>query len=642
MTYPSQTLPQQLVSSGLDPSQLGRRIPEQIAKDCEKNLSFLAQYRLLWEPTIDNLILYINHGRRSVQDKDLWPGQPTGMFVYDDTAMLARNMSTDGMVGYLCSRNQPWFAAALPGKFNFPRASGMRAWSGKRMDEYPLIRKWLQDCETVLYSALNRSNFYDIISMFISDGMTVGTAYLIIEEEIEAGRIVFTVPHFREMYIAENRYGKVDTNYRVYRMTLRQLVDKFGLEAMKAVDDNFENKYKSNMHEETEILHAVYPRSDYFPPSYQRWEYDWASAREYYRSQERVDGKGKKWESVWVYRKGGKLVAQLADRGRTADDVKLLHESGYDTNPNITWRWSKNADEIYGRGPGHDAWVTVATCNQMGKDNLHTGHRSSQPPLVAYSDLRGLIQKDPDAVTYIERNRGDIRAAMPQPLYAGVQNLPFNVEFQKEYKQVINSFFHTDVFMLMSQIAQKGDSSRMVIEQVQELQGEKAAILGTRVGNLQSEGFSPAIFRCYDIEARAGRIPDPPDILLNTVHGAVEIEYLGMLAQAQTRLSKVRSIQSGIVLVKQISEVNQTAMDVVDFDQAAKETLDATGFPATCIRSDEGVSQIRQIRNKMAEQQRQIEAAPKLARAAAAMGKAGEEGSPLKKLMGGGNEEAGA
>ena len=83
---------------------------------------------------IDNIIAYVNHGRRFISDINLWDGQQTGQFVFDDTAMLARNMLVDGMVGYLCSRNQPWFALELPGKFNFPRTSGMRAWTGQRID----------------------------------------------------------------------------------------------------------------------------------------------------------------------------------------------------------------------------------------------------------------------------------------------------------------------------------------------------------------------------------------------------------------------------------------------------------------------------------------------------------------------------
>ena len=121
---------------------------------------------------------------------------------------------------------------------------------------------------------------------------------------------------------------------------------------------------------------------------------------------------------------------------------------------------------------------------------------------------------------------------MPQPLYTGVQNLPFSVEFQDRVAAVINEHFYTDVFQMMSQLAQASNTSRMVIEQVQELQGEKAAILGTRVGNLQSEAFDKIIQRVYSIEAEAGRIPNPPAILTESIHGPVEVQYLGPLARS--------------------------------------------------------------------------------------------------------------
>ena len=265
-------------STDMEPSKLGRRDDQQKAKDCQKYLLALAEQRLPWEPMIDNIIAYVNHGRRSVWDRDLWPGQQTGMAVYDDTAMLARNMLVDGMVGYLCSRNQPWFALELPGKFNFPRTSRMRAWSGLRIDTYPQVQQWLQDCAAVLYSAFNRSNFYDVVTEFISDGATCGTAYMLVEEDIKRASINFLVPHFRECFVAENQFGKVDTNYRVYKMTLRQMVQKFSIEEMEKADQNFRKDYESNMYAEREILHAVYPREDYEPG--------------------RVDARNKPWESV--------------------------------------------------------------------------------------------------------------------------------------------------------------------------------------------------------------------------------------------------------------------------------------------------------------------------------------------------------
>lgn len=608
-------------SNSYPESKLGSRTDDQKAKDCEKYLEVLSQQRLYWEPQIDNIIAYVNHGRRFIQDNNLWDGQQTGQEIYDDTAMLARNKLVDGMTGYLCSRNQPWFGLELPGKINFPRTSGMRAWNGQRVDSYPQVMKWLQECGEVLYSAFNRSNFYDKNPEFISDGATCGTAYFLIEEDIKNSRTVFTVPHFRECFIAENEFGQVDTNYRVYKMTLKQMVEKFGMEQMEKADRNFKRDYEQNFYQERDILHAIYPREDYQPG--------------------RIDGRGKKWESVWVYRQGGKILPRNGSAQGLDDRITILHEGGYDSMPIISWRWRVNSDEVYGRGPAHDAFISIAKANQMGRTNLVTAQRAAEPPLVAYSDMRGAIQRGPNGITYLESNRGDIRLRMPQQLTTGVQNLPFTVEYEDRVAAIINEYFHTDVFMMMSQLANAGKSERMVQEQVQELQGEKAAILGTRVGNLQSEAFDNIITRMYEIEAAAGRIPMPPDILLSSIHSKVEIQYLGPLAQAQTRLTKVRAIQSGLGLVTAIAQINPTSVDMVDYDQAAKEALEAVSFPASCLRDEKQVTAIRQQRNQMAAQERQTEAIPKLAGAASKLAKSPESGSILEKLMGGGGGDGG-
>jgi len=607
-------------STDYRPSKLGGRSNEEKAQDCQKYLAVLAEQRLPWEPMIDNIIMYVNHGRRFIQDKDLYPGQQTGQEVYDDSAMLARNLLVDGMVGYLCGRNQPWFGLEIPGKFDFPRSSGLRHWTGKRVDSFPQVQKWLQDCSTVMYSAFNRSNFYDVVPEFISDGATCGTANILIEEDIERAAIAFTVPHFRECFIGENQFGAVDTNYRIYKMTLRQLVQKFTMEAMEAADDNFKKRYEANMYAEEEILHAVYPRTDFNPL--------------------RIDAKNKRWESVWIYRKGGKV---LDTKGRTpsnaSDRVTLLSEGGYDTMPMVSWRWRKNNDEVYGRGPAHDAFVQIALGNQMGRTNLITGQRAAEPPLVAYADMRGAIQRGPNGITYMESNRGDIRTRAPIPLTTGVQNLPFLIENQDRVSKIINQHFHTDVFMMMSQLAAGGKSERMVTEQIAELQGEKAAILGTRVGNLQSEAFNPIINRVYSIESEAGRIPQPPDILIESIHGPVEVQYLGPLAQAQTRLTTVRQIQSFLSAAQQVAQFDPTIVHAVNGPEVLRIMRDALNAPVDIVYDDKTFASIIQGVNKLAEQQRNAETIPKMAKAASALAKAPEAGSILDKLMGNDNEQ---
>jgi hypothetical protein len=607
-------------AEGYSPSKLGKRTDEEKAKDCVKYLLVLAQQRIYWEPQIDNILRFVNHGRRGIWDKDLWPGMQTGMEIFADSAMLARNQLVDGMVGNIVPRNIQWFALEIPGKLNFPRTSGMRAWNGERVDSYPQVQKWLQESTDVIYSAFNRSNFYDVVPEFISDGATCGTASMVVEEDIRNARINFVIPHFRECFIAEDQFGQVDTNYRVYKMTLRQLAQKFGYEQMKTLEPNFEHEYKSNYEAEREVLHAVYPREDYEP-----W---------------RIDKYGKKWASMWVYRKGGKLltvsgaVASLA-----GNEEQLAIEGGYDTKPIITWRWRKNSDEIYGRGPAHDAWVSIALDNQMGRTNLVTAQKAAEPPLVAYSDLRNAIQRGPNGVTYVESNRGDIRLRAPMELTTGVKSLPFTVEYQDRVKAVINQYFHTDVFMMMSQLQKQGNQSRMVTEQVMELQGEKAAILGTRVGNLQSEALNPLIERVYSIEAAAGRIPTPPDILLEAAHEPVLVQYLGPLSQAQTRLTKVRSITSFLQLATQVAQFDPSVPHYVNSEGTLRILGDAVGLPVECLRTPKEIMQINQAIAKNAQQERMAETVPQLAKAAASLSKAPESGSILKELLGGDNAQ---
>ena len=602
---------------GLPQSMLGPRSADARAKDAQKYLTILDEQRLLWEPMIDNLIMYVNHGRRSIQDKDLWPGQQTGMEVFADSAMLARNKLVDGMTGYLCGRNQPWFALGIPGRLNFPRTSGMRAWTGKRADSYPAVQRWLQDSQEVMYSAFNRSNFYDVVTEFISDGATCGTAHFLAEDDLSTATTVCTVPHFRECWIAVNCFGQVDTNYRVYKLTLRQLVQQFGLQTMERADIRFRQDYEKNMYEEREVLHAIYPRADYEPG--------------------KIGSRGKKWASDWIYRKGGKILPTSGDSDQ--NDVFMLSEGGYDSMPSISWRWRVNSDEVYGRGPAHDAWVSIALDNQMGRTNLITGQKAAEPPLVAWADQRGKIMRGPNGITFVEGNsRGNLQQAMPQLLASGIGNLPFSVEFQDRVKAVINEHFHADMFTLLTNLMQEHGTGRPVTSQISELQTEKAAVLGTRVGKLQSEFFDPLIARFFDIEARGGRIPEAPQILLDAEHRGVEVEYMGLLAKAQTRLEKVRSIQSGVALVEQITQFDPLAMHAIDTDQMVRESWDAVGAPISCLRDPRAIAQIRQMAEQQRKQQQAVENAPKIAKAASLMGKGADENSPMKTLLGGSPE----
>lgn len=568
------------------------RTDDQKAKNCEKTLSILAQIRLPYEPMIDNIITYVNHSRRKIVDKDQTKGLRTGVEVYDGTALGAKNLLVDGLCGYTVSRNLRWLGFTLPNKLNFPRTSGMRRWSGKRMDEYPEVREYLDDCQDVMYGSFNRSNFYDQIPEYVGDCATAGTAHILNEEDIGAGRIIFTVPHFRECYISENHYGMVDTNYRIYKLTLQQLSDKFGFEKMKGLDLNFENAHKNNRYEGREIIHAIYPRKDY--------------------DSSKLNGKNKPIVSLWVLR----------------SPLKLIEENGYDENPAITWRWRKNSDERYGYSPAWDAFVQILSANAQGKSNLIAGQKMVEGPMVAPSDLKGRINAAPKGYTWVD----SMERQMPKPLQENIQ-LPYSVEQQDRLANAIKEHFHVNFWLMLYQAA--FNKVQLTATQVVGMQGEQAAVIGMRVGRMESEALNPIIDRVFSIEDRAGRMPVPPQTILDTGETHIEVDFLGPLSQAQRKHFILQSINTGIEALERISQVYPQTTDKVDPDMLVDVVFDACNFPAKVIRNDEAVKQIRKIRQQERELEKTIQGVGEIAKAAQRTTKTVEPGSMMDMMTGG-------
>lgn len=572
---------------------------EQKVKHCKDMLAHLKQEREYVEPMVDDIIRFVHHSRRKITETK--KGNKTGGDVYDGTALSAANLAADGIYGYLCSQSIHWFDFTLPGKLNFPRTSGARAWDGKRLDEYPDVKRWIDDCEQVQYAAFARSNFYDVAPGYVRDGITIGTPTTLIEEDVSRGTIIFTMPHFRECYIAEDAFGRVDTLYRVYKVTMRQLVQKFGMDFLKMRHD-FEEKYNKNPYQELEILHATYPRSDY--------------------SEDAINSKTRQFASMWILMEGD-------------NKLSLIKEDGYYDLPTVTWRWYKNSDEIYARTPAWDAFITIKTANQVAKTNLIAAHKMVEPPMAAPEDLRGKIFGEPKGVTYISGNV--TRDRMPMPLVTGIQ-LPYGLEQQERIDKAIREHFHVDFFLMLYQAAfEKVD---LTATQVVGMQGEQAAILGTRIGRFQSEALNPIMDRVFNIESRAGRMPEPPQILMDMGGAPIEVDYMGPMAQAQKRSFEVQGIRAGMEFIALMSQVFPEARDVVNVDKAAVRGLDSMGFPVGAQNTPDEIRAIREQRQKDLAMQQMIEQAETASKATQKLSKPIEEGSPMEMLMGGGGEGA--
>ena len=144
-----------------------------------------------------------------------------------------------------------------------------------------------------------------------------------------------------------------------------------------------------------------------------------------------------------------------------------------------------------------------------------------------------------------------------------------------------------------------------------------------------------------DIADQSGRLPEPPQILIDAIEEAkatgqrpteIGIRFIGPLAQAQRRLFQMQPIKNGLNELAQASTVFPKVLDRVNPDKLAERILDSTDFPQDIMRTDQELKELREQQEaelQQAQMQQQLQgmadAVPKLQRKT-------EEGSPLEKI----------
>jgi hypothetical protein len=150
---------------------------------------------------------------------------------------------------------------------------------------------------------------------------------------------------------------------------------------------------------------------------------------------------------------------------------------------------------------------------------------------------------------------------------------------------------------------------------------EKMRILGPVLGRLQSELLSPLITRIFNIMLRQGLFQQAPDMLQQQ---ELKIEYVSPMALAQ-RSQELQSLMRGLEIFGSISQA-LPVMDYIDDNGMVKQIVDILGIPASVIKSDAEVQQVREER--AAEQQAAMEQQQQLAETQMA-----KDAAPMAKVI---------
>lgn len=489
-----------------------------------------------WQQIADRML-----GRRDfiVQES---PGRRREREIYDTTGRTMVNLLSGGLHSLLTNPATQWF--------------DLRTEDTSLMEIHE-VNLWLDRVTSILLATFQRPEhrFVSQQDEVFLDLVAFGTGTMFIGDT--AGQpVLFSARPLSEIYLAENQNGRVDTVFRKFRMTARQVVLKWGGEApekaRKAVSDG-------RSEEDCWLLHAVFPSNDPARP-------------------DDLPRNRLAFDSVFL----------------SVDEKKVLgRPNGYEEQPYLVARWRVDGGEVYGRGPGDDALADQKMASAMKQVALQSVQMSMAPPFITEDD-GSIIQLDMRPFGRNIVKPGGFLNPPIQALDTGAR-IQMGIDLIRDTRQQVEEAFH---FELLKLIQNRG-LTPMTARQATLIQNSVERLLAPILGRQHEDYLGPMIDRVYGILLRRNEIPAPPPALSGQ---PLKIEYVSPITRAQKRGDVDATLQFLQSLVE-IEQIRPGTMDLVDLDEAMRFVGVQSDVPASVMRSRRDIVALRQIQAQLASEQ---------------------------------------
>jgi len=473
--------------------------------------------------------------------------------LYDSTTLETADVLASGFMNYLTPPTSKWFR--LRHKEN-------------ELAQNKAVADYLEDVAREVQHALNKSNFYnEIITSYKSSGV-YGTSILLSEEDVEDDIRFYSLP-IKQCCIVDDSRGRVAEYYIEFEYTALQAEDRWG-----------EAKLSEAMKED---LKGRNPNKKY--------KFILLIAQRHKRDITKTDKANMRVEAVWVDK----------------DSKSILEEGGYNEFPAMTHRFDKRPFIPWGFSPAMKSLPFARLLNASSKTNLRAMMKLTDPPIAIPENAFIMpFNANPRAVNYY--NRTKMESSKDIFAFGNFGNPQVGMSMVEYYTLKVKSIMFYDVFLAFDTL-----TKQMNNPEVMERINEKMTMLAPAVGRYCAEILNPIIIRTIGVLFRRGKLPPPPDEMIDDP--SYEIDYVSQLAQAQRR-SELNSLTTALGLVGQMAQFTPEVLDKVDADRVVNEVWGITGAPIKTLRDDTEVDAIRQNRAEQQQAMQQVAVAKELAGAA--------------------------
>ena len=436
------------------------------------------------------------------------------------------------------------------------------------------VAEYFEEVSRIAHRILIGSNFaQEEFQALLSMGC-FGTNCLTLEED-DKNIIRFKNIVVSNIRIDEYHLGEVDTIAREFKLTIRQAIQKYGIEALKAADiQNIERDLEHNFEKKYTFIQMIQPRLDYDVSSKKNTD--------------------KPFASIHVCKATSQIVL----------------ESGFDYNPYKVSRFMVGNEEVYGRSPMSTVLGTARRTNVVYRSLMVSAEQQSNP--------QWLIPDD-DSVSGMSNRAGAFirwRATNPNGKPERLQpngNPQLANEIYKQHDEQIKRMFFNHLFRPLDQYR------NMTATEVNERMTTDLMTLSPFVARYIEEHITPVMEHIYYILAKKKLLPPLPEALQDNPN--YEIDYVGRLSMA-TKSFEVMGAMQTLRMFGEVAQLDQRmlkTLDNVSPDKLFREVWYANSSSMNALKSLDEVEKEREEMKAKFEEQQQIKQLPALADAAQKM-----------------------
>lgn len=523
-------------------------------------------------------------------------GQRINQKIIDSTATYSLKVLRAGMMSGLTSPARPWFRLTTP---------------DPALAEFASVKDWLHKVTGLMQVVLLRSNFYNVLPIAYGDMGCVGTSCLFMDEDPDTVVRFYPFP-IGDYAITVDKAGRVNGFYREFRMSVRNVIDKFGKrnDMGKVVKTENISTHVWNLYERAQynqwvdVVHVIKKNHAYKPNS--------------------LDPRHRRFVSDYYERgtNGDQGIQGFTD---SQDANALLREGGYDYFPIMAPRWEVSAEDIYATScPGMDALGDVKMLQHGEKNAMQAIDKMVKPPMVGDPELKKQrVSQLPGDITYIkEAGQTKLRS-----LYEFQFRLDFLESKQEQVRQRIRQAFYTDLFLMLAQ----SDRRQITAREIDERHEEKLLALGPVLEQTNQDLLDPVIDNLFNIMVQRQMLPPPPQELQGI---ELKVEYISIMAQAQ-KLVGIAGLDRFTGYATNLMQFNPNLGVKLNWNQMVDDYAEITGVNPAIVKSDEEAEAALQQIQQAQQAQMEAQQAAEMAKAANQMAgaKLAEGDSALDRML---------